>query len=479
MIEIDNGVVMYSRATTGKIISWEIMVEGNSNETFDVITFSGELTGKKTKHSYNVSEGKNISKANQTSSRQQAIKEAMALVEKKYKNGYRTLEQLEVIVDYRNDLAHYSYWINGEPNSDNTIESTVLGEVLDVAISKYRMDAEDQLKPMLAKPYINTKNGKVVAKFPCFVQPKINGFRAIIRYEPDFKVRDIFDTKVRVRSKNGLDYPLMRPIARHFKDYIYEALSTETAHHLIGQKGLTIEDIVFDGELYFDGAEFLSEITKAVKGKGGVPDENTHKIKFCCFDLSIPQVPQFERDIIREWLMDFISKNYSLPRSMDLRYLPHPDFDNCITHSVTDRIVHVGKAVVNSDEHVQRLCDQMIARGFEGIITRDPNANYNFGQRKVNMTKLKRLKHEEYEIVDVVPEDKHPERGKFVCRTKPTTQTRGVEFKVSYQNTIEAKEEILVNRENYIGKMITLGFYEYTENGIPFHPSETTVRDYE
>jgi hypothetical protein len=49
-------------------------------------------------------------------------------------------------------------------------------------------------------------------------------------------------------------------------------------------------------------------------------------------------------------------------------------------------------------------------------------------------------------------------------------------FRVSAPGTIDNKRHILYNRQDYIGKYITVEFFEWTNDGIPFHPVATNWR---
>jgi DNA ligase-1 len=75
---------LYKRTTTGAIQSWEIEVEDNKFRTI-----SGQLDGAKITNNWTICEGKNVGKANATTSAEQALKEAEAKHQKKRDKGYR------------------------------------------------------------------------------------------------------------------------------------------------------------------------------------------------------------------------------------------------------------------------------------------------------------------------------------------------------------------------------------------------------
>ncbi len=75
--------ILYKKTTTGKIQTWQIVVDGGKFRTI-----SGQQDGKKVQNNWTVCEGKNEGKANATTAEEQAIKEAVAKHDKKLKSGY-------------------------------------------------------------------------------------------------------------------------------------------------------------------------------------------------------------------------------------------------------------------------------------------------------------------------------------------------------------------------------------------------------
>lgn len=134
---------LYARATSGAVLEWNIVVEGN---TFYTIT--GQQGGSKVTSKPTVCQGKNIGRANETTPEGQAISEAEAKWQKKLKSG--------------------GYW----------------EEIKDI-------DSTPRfIEPMLAYPLISkktdpkTKQIKIVdrtkyVKLPVMVDRKYNGMRQV------------------------------------------------------------------------------------------------------------------------------------------------------------------------------------------------------------------------------------------------------------------------------------------------------------
>lgn len=132
---------LYKMTNTGAIQQWTIGVVVNPDRStaYDVVTIYGQLGGKLQRTEDGIFEGKNIGRSNETSIEQQAIAEARAKWEKQLKKGY---------VD--------------------SIEKADAGE-LDELI-------EGGIVPMLAFTF--EKQGHKI-KYPCYVQPKLDGIRCI------------------------------------------------------------------------------------------------------------------------------------------------------------------------------------------------------------------------------------------------------------------------------------------------------------
>lgn len=118
---------LYSRTTTGQIQEWTIVVDGDC-----FYTVEGIQGGKLTTSTPTICKGKNLGRANETSPREQAAKEAAAKWQKKIEKGY-------------------------------------FGEVDDI-------DNETYFKPMLAHKYLEHTS---YVKFPWLGQIKLDGIRAV------------------------------------------------------------------------------------------------------------------------------------------------------------------------------------------------------------------------------------------------------------------------------------------------------------
>ncbi len=427
---------LYKKDSKGKILQW--LAHINQTETGTHINLiSGELDGKQTLTLRANIKGKNIGKTNETSPYTQAESDLKSIYNKKRREGYKSLSDLKYT------------------DTNNAFEDTDIEKFLQDNLKFDTRDLDGNVKPMKAQQYYRSKKnwtdntGKIwedrkyyflqnpyekkkevdiIIKFPCLIQPKLNGVRATISLDENYNIQ--------ILSKEGLRYsiPHIEEVFEQYKEVFYTNI-----------EGDNTVDIVFDGELYIPN-EKLQVITSAVKKI----NLNTSRVEFICFDLAIPYISNLKRFQLLKDLLAFSKLYIACP------------VKPIITHKVYD------------DKTVQTFTDNYIQEGYEGSILRNPNGLYAFGKRPMDMTKLKRLMDEEFIIVDVVAQDKNPSLGLYVCRTED-----GKEFKVTPKGNNDFKELVLFQKHLYIGKQLTCTFYEYTEDGIPFHVIDNIIRDYE
>lgn len=134
--------VLYSRDSKDKIRMWSIWVEEVNSNHYQIVSKHGLKDGQKQIERIDITEGKNLGRANETTEMEQAISEAQSKWNSRKDTGY----------------------------ADSIKEIP-----------------EDML-PMLAKKYGVIINGKLIKSsdskhitFPCFVQPKFDGVRCLAK----------------------------------------------------------------------------------------------------------------------------------------------------------------------------------------------------------------------------------------------------------------------------------------------------------
>jgi hypothetical protein len=422
-------ITLYSRNSAGGILEWSGTVYSLPEGMAMLEIVAGQIQGSKTKHYVEITEGKNIGKSNETTPYEQGIRDLEGRVLKLRRKGYKLFEDV---------VPKESHGFIMDLGDSSAYIQSILEQYLPVN----NTDLEGYEKPMKAQPYYKDENKTVRINFPCIGQPKINGFRCTARLVVS-ESKDLFSSKnfkIEFKSKNGLTYKDLD----HIEAELLSIYTNPDINGLLASVyGLELTEVIFDGEMYIKG-EKLDVISSAVRKK----NENTPRLKYVVFDLAIPNYNQIDRlKIIR---------------------------DTFLLQGETKNVLKISSTNVMSDNEAQFLTDAWIEDGFEGGIFRDKTADYKFGKRPMTMVKLKRKESLEFKIIDVVEGDKNPGVGVFVCEAE-----NGEFFKVNPEGTIERRMEYFTNREDYIGKLLTVEFYERTTKGIPFHAVGITVRDYE
>ena len=278
-----------------------------------------------------------------------------------------------------------------------------------------RVDLNRYIRPMLAKDY--TKDGHKI-KFPCMVQPKLDGHRC---------VAVVLDGKCTLYSRKGERITSMN----HIRDEVQQIAAARN-----------YRDITLDGELMHQDSSVSFENTSSlVRLKTAKPE--CRNIKLNVFD-TMDKSPFWERAL--EYTDFCTGAKY-------LKAVPTTELTNA--------------------DQVDDLLDTMIADGHEGVMLRNRDSRYKHS-RSPDLQKLKRFMDSEFEIVDVVPgKGKMSACGVFVCKLpKPSTET----FNVKCEGSLESLEEYLTNKEQYIGKQLTVKYQELTKYGKPRFPVGKAVR---
>lgn len=286
-----------------------------------------------------------------------------------------------------------------------------------------------------------------------------------------------------------LEVLILPMLAKNFKDheskieypcYVQPKLdgmrSLKEDTNMISRKNKTIENmfhitgemndigLILDGELYAHGLSFQENMKLIKKYREG----ETEKVKYHIYDVVKPDLSFGERYQI---LIDLIDK-YE-PSNIEL----------------------VPTYKINNKEELKKYHSQFIGEGYEGTIVRWGEAGYKIDKRSENLLKYKDFIDIPATIIDVIPSEKRPTHGKFVCRlnekkwihksstgtviklydeeveiTSGTIEYDYPEFGCGLRFTFEEREDTLANKENYIGQTAEIRFFEYTDSNLPRFP---------
>lgn len=148
---------------------------------------------------------------------------------------------------------------------------------------------------------------------------------------------------------------------------------------------------------------------------------------------------------------------------------PHLTFEERKSH------VTVETQLVRRKEDLQEVHDAFAARGYEGIMIRNPRSAYEPGKRSNGLLKMKMFETDEFEIVGV-----HEGTGRDIATPIWECRTKGGDvFSVRPEGSMESRREAFARRKDIVGKMLTVRYQNMTVAGVPRFPVGIVVRDYE
>ena len=167
----------------------------------------------------------------------------------------------------------------------------------------------------------------------------------------------------------------------------------------------------------------------------------------------------------------WVKKNQ--PESKQLKYIAYDTMLDMPYSARLDKLIGSYKlgsnisiaptSVFGSETNIKPRLDSAIEMGYEGLMLRQERYGYDVGNRSQGLLKIKKCLDDEFLVIDIVPSK--DDWGILVCLL-PGDRT----FRVSAPGSIENKRHILYNRNSYIGKNITVEFFEWTNDNVPFHP---------
>ena len=131
--------------------------------------------------------------------------------------------------------------------------------------------------------------------------------------------------------------------------------------------------------------------------------------------------------------------------------------------------------LVNKKSEIPDLHSKFVDEGHEGIMIRESTSIYEIGKRSNYLLKFKEFQTEEYEIVGAnCGHGRDADAVVWVCKT-----ATGHEFTVKPEGTIKERERYYREKDQYIGKQLTVRFQNLTALGVPRFPVGVAIRDYE
>ena len=381
---------LYGLSKDGKIKNWEICVE-RFDDYSEIVTLHGYENKIETR--VRVNKGKNIGKTNETTHFQQAILEAQSKWKKKH------------------DVEKYtkSPEILHQPNSSKNeeMESLVNGPRL----------------PMLAQDYSKHKNK---LKYPCFIQPKLDGYRMI------------YDTTTKtITTRQGKNFAIVKE-----SGLLYQELCGLPSGYIL------------DGELYVHSDDVSFEALGVLRKTKKLTEEdkkNLMKIEYHVYDM-------IDSDLIFEKRFETIQKLLDSSKYKMIRMVP--------------------TMKVASEKEIVEFHQKFVNEDYEGSMLRNGSSKYLEKNRSYDLLKYKDFMDEEFEIVgytfekDTSGEDKN-------CVVWIVKIKEGLECKVRPKGAKEQRQELYEECERDFGKFkgrkLWTKFFEYTSDGSLRFPTTKTA----
>ena len=364
------------------------------------------------------------------------VNELQSRVNTKRKEGYKELSELkDSLSDDAIKIAENAY--------TQLNDAKPLIYVLNTYLPKYSTTSEGFVLPMLAKVL---EDNKPFEKYGTMLgQWKIDGLRCIIGATD--KSDDLFNPiTLTYHSRTGEDWT-------NKMCWMDEILLPKISKELLDM--MVEEGACLDGELYIPGYS-VNDINSFVKN---TQLTQHYKLQYWCYDICCENMSAETRRKFRTEqfvvpAIDFKTKDEHLNNKEQLVILPTVD-------------------VINLDYAIFRR-NSFIDLGFEGLILRNPSAEYQFGKRNQAMFKFKKVDDGKFTIVDITSEHKRSDLPLFVCRNDINDEL----FECSINKPQDVQREMLIHKEKYIGKYMQVEFRARSGiNKVPFHARGINIVD--
>lgn len=154
--------------------------------------------------------------------------------------------------------------------------------------------------------------------------------------------------------------------------------------------------------------------------------------------------------------------------------VPYTTREKVLNYFYSDIVKKVDTAYINANEaEIDKMFEQYLSEGYEGLMIRQLDMPYEFKRTK-QLTKYKPLIDDEFEVVDFLKSISGDTLGALVC-----VMPDGRRFNTNLKDNIgtdKFRKEIWDNRQDYVGKWVTVEFLEYTDAGIPRLPRAKAFR---
>lgn len=286
-------------------------------------------------------------------------------------------------------------------------------------------------RPMLANTFNmslydnENKSRSFKLTFPVLVQPKLDGIRCVTSKNSD--------NKIVMNSRKGVEI-------HNFDDIKNEI---DKLYSFNGSNG----DMIFDGELFTTTLNFET-ISGIVRQENSCP-EKKGLIEYHIYDV-------------------YDARNPKCP------FIERTEFLHILFKALTFKTIKfVPTSSAESLSEIDVFHKTFVKDGFEGVMIREKNGEYEVNKRSKFLQKHKSFLEEEFEIIGFHDGEGH-DKNMVIWECKTTTNKN---FSVKPRGTFEERRIMFTNASKNIGKNLTVIFQEYSADGIPRFPIGKSIRD--
>ncbi len=250
--------------------------------------------------------------------------------------------------------------------------------------------------------------------YPAYVQPKIDGYRALLH-------------------KEGQRYEFISNTGKYYQHL--EHLKKE----LNKIKMLSQKSIYLDGELYIEDGHV--NILRSILSTIELTSEKrkiAEQIKFYVFDM------------------------FDL-KKMDLTYEKRYKILQKIFKTKFKYLVLVPTTVIKNEKQLNDSFKKYVGEGYEGIIIRNMRGLYKLRGKSVDVLKSKDVKKDIFTIVGY-KESKGNNRGTVIWEIRCNKDSRK-SFWAKPMGSREDRKKMFKNADKYIGKKVMVKYFEIDKNG--------------
>lgn len=453
---------LYNTDKTGKQRVWKVWSEGNV-----LYKCQGVVDGKMIDYEKTIS-GKNIGRSNETSPEKQAEIEADRAWVSQITKGYKPRDDDEVGNEMLSTLQTEIEKVGGHGiNAASSIGSNPKKAVKNKSNKSVGV-IQTKITPMKAGVWeleddsdVSSIPQKIKSKFDwergVYLQPKLDGIRCVARLQETSSTefadaRDEFadshesfaDAQCVMTTNNGKEFPW------------FEEMRKEIIEFLNGKDYLD----GLDGEIYSheinseDGSQVTFEnrfsVIQSVCGIArSTPHPLENQLKLCVFDLvdlsgTLSQQQRFDK--LKGLFSGYTGKYVKLVKTLKV-------------HNINS---------------VGTYHDEFAGQGYEGVMVRSADLTY-IQKRTLYMRKYKNFNDIEVRVIGA-QKDEGLGDATFVWKCQVLDEDTSVSssskkvFKAKPRGTEADKIIWWKNRDDYIGKLLTVKFQNYSADGIPRFP---------